>query len=226
MTSTIYEPELSKWAAERLGYLSTQIAGATCAAKLWERLLPLDRQRLGGDLKAARERWPSNVALWIELRGVNPYRAVLDVAKKIDCLTQEDYESLLVEIGESVDVDEAIRMAVAGGGLVVVERPRAAYWKGEEVEVDFAKYGEPWAFLWELARHGKAGQPVDRDTFNGSAGTVAKLKHRLTKMPEFPVDLNDSIEVVGRGTQQLQLPREQIRVFELKGLEALGEWFP
>jgi hypothetical protein len=45
-------------------------------------------------------------------------------------------------------------------------------------------------------------------------------------MPEFPVDLGDSIENVGPGTQQLMLPRERIRIFTLSGLETLEEWHP
>jgi hypothetical protein len=45
-------------------------------------------------------------------------------------------------------------------------------------------------------------------------------------MESFPVQLGDMIESVGRGSQELKLPRSQIRLFELTGVDSLREWLP
>ena len=221
-------PTLSPQVFEELHTNALRIGPLVCAERLWERhLTPQERARLGGDVQAAYKQFGTR-GMWSELRGVTPYRAVLDVAEKLGLLRIEDYKWLLCEIGESLDVDEALSVAIAQGDLVLVERPRAAYWNNEEISIDWNRHGAHWEFFWELGRQAKAGQPIDRFTLseNAHADIVAKRKSRLTTMSDFPVDLTDLIESVGRGTQQLMIPRERIRIFELDGLETLREWVP
>jgi len=221
-------PTLSSQVFEELQMNALRIRPLVCAERLWDRhLTPQDRVRLGDDVQVAYEQFGTR-GMWSELRGVTPYRAVLDVAEKLGLLRNEDYKWLLCEIGESVDADEALSVAIAQGDLVLVARPREAYWDGEAISIDWYHHGASWDFLWELGRQAKAGQPIDRFTFGESAHSdvVAKRKYRLTTMSEFPIDLTNSIEIVGRGTQQLMIPRETIRIFELDGLETLREWVP
>ncbi|MDP6721996.1 MAG: hypothetical protein QGF59_25230, partial [Pirellulaceae bacterium] len=110
----------------------------------------------------------------------------------------------------------------------IVERPRAAYWQGQAIDIDWNQQNASWEFLWELTRRAKTEEPIDRFTFGESASPdiVTKRKSRLTAVPEFPVELTDSIKVAGRGTQQLVMPRERIRIFDLDGPETLREWLP
>ena len=161
--------------------------------------------------------------MWVELRGVTRQRAVLDVAKLLGFLRDDDYSWLLREVGEFADAEEAKSSAMAAGDFVLVEYPRVAHWNKKEIRIDWAKNTALWDFLWELGRHAKARTPVDRFTFGDSAdaNVVTKRKSRLTGMKAFQTDLAVNIEVVGRGTQQLKLPSEQIRIFERTSGDAL-----
>jgi hypothetical protein len=222
MTTVNSEP--SHRALEVLRDNVIRIGAPISAERLWDRHLTAeDQRRLGGDLATAYERL-GTAGMWAEVRGVSLQRAVVEVAKKLGFLRDDDSEWLLREIGEIVEVDEA----VASGDFVLVERPREAYWNTEKMEVDWNKHAAVWNLLWELGRHAKAGQPIDRFTFGENAHTnvVTKLKSRLLSMDQFPVDLGDFIEVVGRGSQQLKLPAERIRIFVCSGLETLCEWHP
>jgi hypothetical protein len=218
----------SQRAIEELQTAALRIRAGVCALRLWERYLtPEDHERLGGDVQKAWRKY-GTAGMWAKLRGVTPQRAVMEVAKLIGLLRDEDYQWLLREIGEVVEVEEAMSAAIADGGFVLVERPREAYWKGERIDIDWNRHSALWEFLWELARSSKSGQSIDALTFGESAGrdVVTKRKSRLSSMEKFPIDLIDLIEKRGRGSQQLVLPRERIRVFEVTGVESLGEWLP
>lgn len=198
------------------------------AERLWERQLsPKDRERLGGDFGWAYGQF-GTAGMWAKLRGVTPYRAVVEVANLLNLLTDSDRDWLLRETGENTDADDATLGAIVNGDLVVVEHPRAAHWNGDEIEIDWYRHGALWDFFWELVRHAKAGQPVDSTVFRhkGNHNVVADRKSRLCKFEEFPTDLADQIKSVCRGTQQLMMPRERIRVFEHDGFETLREWLP
>jgi len=221
-------PVPSPRAIEELKVNALRIQPAMCAARLWERSLSQqERERLGGDLETAY-RQLGTAGMWATLRGVTRHRAVVEVAQELGFLRTKDYEWLLHEIGEILDAEEALSDAITSGDFVLVERPREAYWDGETIDIDWNQHNSLWEFLWELGRDGKAGQPVDRFTFGESAhrDVVTKRKSRLTNMSEFPVDLCDLIKVVGRGTQQLELAPERIRIFEASVGDTLREWRP
>lgn len=221
--------QLSQMVKDELNLAASRIRAAVCALRLWDRYFtPEDRKRLGGDVESAWYRCSGTAGMWVELRGVSRQRAVLDVAKLLGFLRDEDYAWLLREIGEFADPEEAVSSAVDAGDFVLVENPRQAYWDKSEIGIDWKKYTALWDFLWELGRRGKEKKSVERITFGDRAhqDVVTKLKSRLTGKLEFPISLADKIQVAGRGAQQLKIPVERIRIFEQIGDDALREWTP
>ncbi len=68
----------------------------------------------------------------------------------------------------------ALEEAVARGGLVLTTSPRAAYWEGNLLAVNWAKNDRPWEMLLALARKGRLGAAVEeRDLFTGGASPSA-----------------------------------------------------
>ena len=162
----------------------------------------------------------------MRLRGVSFPRAIVDVNKKLGLISEEEHRSLLQEIGEpGDDPDEAIEQAVSRGDLVLVERPRTAYWQRKPIRIDWDKRQTPWNFFWELCSHAKAGQPVDQFNFGESAGPdyVIKQSSRLAGLRGFPRSLAGKIKRCGLGTKRLELERERIRRFEIGADEKLRE---
>lgn len=213
---------------EELLSCELRIRAPISAERMWTRhLTPGDRMRLGDDLEKAYYRF-GTAGMWMQLHGVTRQKAVVDVAKKLGFLSDGDYEWLLRETGEVVEVEEAVSRAVASGDFVLVESPREAYWRGEKIEIDWYRHNALWEFLWEAGYRAKAGQPIDAFTFgeNGGSNVVTRRKSRLRSMREFPNDLLDLLECDGRGTQRLTLPRKRIHVFEQTGVETLAEWTP
>ena len=123
--------------------------------------------------------------------------------------------------------EEALEEAIASSDLVVVEHPRAAYWRGQPISVDWGRRSAPWNFLWVICEHAKAGKAVDHTTFNAAdAAIVAKQKSRLRGLKGFPRALAALIQPAGRYTQKLNLPPPQIRLFEMTLGERVRERIP
>jgi len=221
--------EPSTRAREAFDEARSRISNLAAAKRLWDISFdPQDRERLGNSFEDAYQRYRV-IGMWTRLRGVSTTRAVIDVANKVGFLREDEYPWLLREFGEDTNVDEAMDRAKADGHLVLVETPREAHWRGNEIEIDWHQHGVLWEFLWKLGRYGKAGRSIDAFAFGGRVGDrdiVAKRKSRLTKMPEFPVHLGDLIRPEGQGSQRLDLPAEQIRIFAITGLDTLSEWTP
>jgi hypothetical protein len=219
--------QLSPRAFEELQTNALRIKAAVSALRVWERVFSdEDRRRLGGDLEAAWRRY-GTAGMWQQLRGVTAGRAVVEVAHVLGFLDEHSRRWLLRELGEVADDPaQALAMAIASGDLVVVEHPRAAYWRGQQIFVDWDRRSTLWAFFWELCRHAKARQGVDSLTFGQQAhrDIVAKQKARLLAEDGFPVELGKCIKPVGRGTQKLDLPAEIIRIFEMGAPESVREW--
>ena len=198
------------------------------AQKLWDEVLtPADRTRLGGDFCEAFRTYDGTVGMWKTLRGVSGERALIDVAKKLNFLTEESRQWLLREVGElSDDPEEMVSLAVRAGGLVIVESPRAAYWQGQLIEIDWQRRDALWNYLLELARHSKGKGSIDRTCFGDKVGMnyVAQQKNRLTGLRNFPLSLADCISSFGRGSQKLDLSPSQIRILQLETIESLREW--
>lgn len=226
-TSSIHQP--SAQALGELKVASLRISPIASAERLWERhLLPSERKRLGGDLAKAYCDNQGTAGMWTRLHGGSIPRAVIEVSRILGFLNEESRTWLIHEIEEFADAEEAMSAAITAGEFVLVDRPRTVYWHGQTIKVNWDKLNKLWDFLSTLARSSKAGDCIDSCSFGARAekNVVTKLKSRLTGMRAFPVDLADSIQVVGRGSQQLKLPREQIRIFERIGGDTLQEWTP
>jgi hypothetical protein len=198
-----------------------RIRAAASAARLWERVLSeTDRQQLGGNLEVAW-RTLGTAGMWMKLRGVSLPRAVVDAAWELDLMSDRTRRWLLRELGEAPDEpEEALEEAIASGDLVLVEHPRAVYWRGQPISVDWGRRSALWDFLWVICQHAKAGKAVDHTTFNAAdTAIVAKQKSRLRGLKGFPSSLAALIQPAGRYTQKLNLPPLQIRLFEM----TLGE---
>lgn len=220
-------PELSQQAIELFRTNSLRIRAPISAERLWTRhMTPQDRERLGGDLQKAYKL--GTAGMWIKLRGVSLPRAIADVALKLGFLREDDYHWLLREAGEIVEGEDALEDAIASRAFVLVERPREAYWDGERIELDWQNLSALWEFVWEMCRAAKAGQPIDSLTFgDGSkSNVVTQRKYRLSKLEGFPFELFAAIDTVGRGSQQLMIPPEQIRIFHVDGVDGIREWNP
>jgi hypothetical protein len=163
------------------------------------------------------------------LRGVSLERAVVDVAAELGFLGAPTAQWLLRELGEvSDDPELAIEAARASSALVLVERPRAAYWKGQPIHVAWERHAALWGFFWELCRQAKAGRPLDPLDLGeqAHADSIAKQKSRLLGKAGFPVALGDRIQPTGRRTQKLDLPPHEIRLFEVVCVDRVREWTP
>jgi len=205
---------------------AARIKAPFAALLLWERVLTeSDRLRLGDDCEAAWRQY-GTAGMWCRLRGVSAPRAVVDVAHALGLMDEQTRRWLLRELGEiHDDPDLAISAAVASVALVLVERPRTAYWEGHPIPVNWDGHPALWDFLWELCHHAKAGRPIDHTTFPASKDVafVTKQKSRLLAQHHFPQALGARIKPVGRNTQKLDLPSSQIRLFELSCGETLKE---
>jgi hypothetical protein len=207
--------------------IAASIQSNTAALRLWEQVLTgPERHRLGGDLAVAWCRLRGTVGMWQRLRGVSVPRAVADVALELGLIDDRRHRWLLREAGEvHDDAEAAIQQAVASGGLVLAERPREVYWHGKAIAVDWDRHGALWDYFWELCRHAKAGQPIDRMTFPAATdpAVVAKYKCRLAAQRGFPRSLAVRIKPAGRYAQQLDVPPDQVRLFELVINETVKE---
>jgi hypothetical protein len=215
---------LEEWQAHAL-----RVQPVASAERLWKRVLTEeDRQGLGGDFQVAYGRH-GTVGMWQEVRGVSAARAVVDVAHALGLLDRRTRRWLLQELGEiDANAKKTLQAAIASGALILVEQPRWAYWKGRKMPIDWQRRSALWEFFWELCRKAKARKPLDRLHFGNRAraNIVTQQKSRLVNLRRFPADLAALIQPVGRGTQKLNLPTEQIRLFERSGRGGLREWTP
>jgi hypothetical protein len=202
------------------------------AVELWRRHLTRDeRMRLGGeseDLELACSTYKRTAGIWAALRGVTYERAVIDVAHVMGFLHEPTYQWLLREFGETLDGDELSERAIASGDLVLIDNPRAIFWAGSAIEVDWHKQRVHWNYFWELARHSKAGGCLDGTVLgeHPHRNILADRKSKLINSSGFPLELGDHIVAVGKGLQKLDLPAETIRLFVKHPHGELREWKP
>ncbi len=227
MSKGAEQNSLSEKASKELELNAGRIGAFACAERLWERVLTNEeRQRLGGDLQTLYRECGTAAGIWKKLRGVSDRRAIIDVARAINVLDEQSFRWLLREIGEGYDdPEETLQAAIGSVALVLVARPRAAYWKGKPIDVDWKRRSVLWNFLWELCRLAKTGAPIDCMDLGESAhpDSVTKKKSRLLNESGFPVELGDRIVPVGTGTQKLDVPPAEIRMFELASVDCLKE---
>lgn len=166
--------------------------------------------------------------MWSTLRGIPKYRAVLDIAVRLGYVVQDEYRYALQKFGEPIDGDEAWEAAIVKGHMVLNDRDREAHFEGKTIDVDWYQKSESWDFLWEISWRAKGGHPIDSTAFPRSkdSNVITKRKNRLKGIPKFPKSIINAIRRVGTGTQQLMLPRPEIRLFRVSALDTLEEWTP
>lgn len=204
-----------------------RIAPLVSAAALWDRVLSAeDRRRLGDDFEAAY-RMHRTAGMWAYLRGVSRPRAVVDVAYALGFATLHTRTWLLRELGEVHDSEEdALCAAVAGGGLVLRERPREAYWAGQEIPLNWEQRSALWNYFWCLCQCAKTGRELDYTQLGEEVrpDAAVKQKSRLLRTPGFPAELGARIQRAGRGAQRLDVPAPQIRLFQVESQDVFREW--
>lgn len=213
-------------AVEELQSAWSRVINPLRIERFWDRVLsPDDRERLGGDLRAAYRKYDGPVGIWMHLRGVSDFRALIEVARALNFLSELEAQWLLREFGElAANPEQTIAAAIETGALVLTERPRAIYWEGQEIAVNWNELSAPWHFLCELCRKAKSGLPIDSTDFeNKDAKYIGRMKSRLGAVAGFPLSLADLIESAGRATYRLNVPRERIRIFETETIEILRE---
>ncbi len=208
-----------------------RVDDSAVACLLWERVFSNEeRNRLGGDFGRAHSM--GAIEMWTATHGVSPQRAVLDIARAVNLMTEHDHKWLRGEIGEDMDGEVALQSAIQESDLVITEMPRAVYWHGNLLEVDWYRHREMWDYISEMSRRSKVGEVVDCTVLVGENsqgrrdGVVAQKKSRLKSTNGVPLDLVDAIESAGRGSQKLNIARDKIRIFVREGLENLKEWSP
>src|SRR5262249_31367674 len=182
------QPLLPARVSAELQTNALRIQAAISAARLWERVLTEgERQRLGGALEEAWRRY-GTAGMWMRLRGVSAERAVVEVAHGLGFLDDATCRWLLRELGEvHDDAEEALQAAIAGGGLVLIERPRAAYWQGQQIAVDWDRRPALWDFFWELCRQAQAGEPYEPTSVSlGGLAGVTQQKSPLATLRGSP----------------------------------------
>lgn len=223
---TTLRPPLSADAQEALQTAALQIGPVVSAALLWNRVLtPAERGQLGDDLGRAWSR-SGTAGMWQRLRGGSRGRAVVDVARALDLVSAKTQRWLLRELGERHDDPECtFAEALAAGGLVLVETPRAVYWEGRRVPIDWGRRNALWDFMWELARHAKKGLPIDRETFSSARddAVVNKLKNYLLRQRGFPRSLAEHLVPVVPHALRLDVEPTAIRLFEMEVSEMVRE---
>ena len=229
MTSTTQDTlQPSQRAAfKKMQEISLRVQTANTANDLWVKVFsPQERARLGDDLEVAYRRG-GPVRMWATVYGCSDVRAVIDMAHKLNHLNSGDREWLLKEADELLDAEEAFEYAIANNELVLNSQTREVYWNGDLIEIDWFRFDANWTFVWELARHAKAGRPVDSFTFGGNRNPnhVSRMKSQIIEK-RFPLGLADLIELAGAGTQILRVAPEQIRLFESHIAGEIREWTP
>lgn len=190
---------------------------AASARMLWEQeLTSAEKKLLGDDLEAAW-RHEGTVRMWMRVRGVSRRRAILDLAVKLDLMSPGRHRWLLREVGESCDdAQEAIEEAVQTKRLVLIEKPRAAYWHGKAIDIDWEKRRAPWDYFWELCWRALRDESVDDSCFsNRKPGYSAKQMSRLSKLQGFPGDLSLLIDST-KGSQKLKIAPDKICLLRWK----------
>lgn len=220
-------PSITEEATTALRETCSRVNPFAAAREVWVKLLsPEDRKRLGNDVEKAHQVHRGTVGMWMHLRGVTFRRSVIELGKKLQCLSPEAGEWLLREIGESTDDSEAmVEQAVRTGALVLTERPREAYWNSGRIEIDWENKPTLWNFLWELSVHAKGGRSIDRLTFGErkNFSYASKTKSRLVNQEGFPCELDVLINPAGRGSLKLTLPPNRIRIFQISPNGSLRE---
>jgi hypothetical protein len=128
--------------------------------------------------------------------------------------------------------EEIINEARLQNRLVVVVRPRMAFFDSEKLKVDWNRHNRPWELLRFLAAQGERLDGVDRYHLSGSPTphALSNLKSRLCKIL---MEIDDSADAPAAqlaariehvdGEMRLDLTPDEIKVIDLEDSGA-DEW--
>ena len=113
--------------------------------------------------------------------------------------------------------DSAVDLAVATGGLVLVEKPRKAFWEGQPINHDWLdrKYKNHWEMLWKLAINAKSASAVGNfDLYNDGVANSTLHSRAMRLKQLLPPSLRQHIKPgTERATHRLTLPMNLIHLF-------------
>lgn len=191
----------------------------TAFQRVWERLLtPQERDTLPDGMATV---WKAQrtVGLWMSLRRCSRMRAILDLAFRLNFLTETDYRWLLRETREDV---ESLDVARGRFPLVILESPRTVYWRGEKIEIDWERSHALWDYFHRVCEQAFQGLAADASHFREECKPkmISHRKFRLVNDDHFPKDLRDLIRVSGM-EHRLHLPKNDIYFLRLRLQESL-----
>jgi hypothetical protein len=187
------------------------------AFRLWDRILTLsERQLLGNDFAKAFEQ-NGTLGMWNKIHKVSKDRAVIELGRRLQALSNEDAEWLLRVTGESEEnPEQQMTLAIKAGYLVLRDNPFVVHWKNTEVPVKWNKNMALTRYFWKLVKSTRNNQildPADLDEELDDA-YLSKMKYRLARMKGFPQDLAKLILPAGTSCQKLDLSPNKIFMFE------------
>ena len=128
--------------------------------------------------------------------------------------------------------EEIINEARSRYRLVVVTRPRMAFFDGEKLNIDWNRKKRPWELLQFLAAQGERLDCVDRYHLSGSPTphALSNLKSRLCKilmesdeLPDAPATQLAALIEHADGEMRLDLLPDEIKVVDLEA-NGVDEW--
>jgi hypothetical protein len=137
--------------------------------------------------------------------------------------TVEPFDRIAVAISDLrwLEGDEPLGRArsaaiIAAGGLVVIDTPRAAYWEGEPLDVDWARYGKPWEFLRALVYKAQLRAcVVERDLYGADSTGASTMANRFGALKRLvPASLWKYIVAVPPRSYRLELDPSAIHLLD------------
>lgn len=196
-----------------------RVCSWTAYKQVWERVLTPQERNAFPDGMAAVWKTQGTIGLWMFLRRCSRMRAVLDLAFRLNFLTETDYQWLLRETREDV---ENLEVARGRFPLVIVESPRAVYWRGAEIDIDWEGSHALWDYFHRVCEQASRGLGADASHFRARCKPemISHRKCRLVNHDDFPGELGDLIRVSG-AEHRLHLSPNEICFLRLRSQESL-----
>jgi hypothetical protein len=220
-----------------------RVQHAETALLVWEKVLTEEeRAPLGRDFQSCWKKYRGTVQIWMAVYKVSQARAIIELARKTDQMSEMDYRWLDGEISkvdpmlppakrrakrprtDREDPEERLLEAISSHQLVLVRGNgrHLAYWKRKKIQAGWDPCARIWELFWQLAESAhRTGGEVSWDQLTDCQNEkqIIHRRSRLKKM--IPVDLNDLIKPGSEPrTYKLKMDANQIELIELE----LGEW--
>lgn len=203
---------------QEIAHLQNLVRATYAFLRFWnEALSDVERERLGGDVNAfADSRTPG---VLMRLRGWSEERAVVEGASMMNFIDSLRRTHLLRQLEETgSDLEGATRQALEEFDLVLVEctDERIAYWRGQEIDIDWFTNQAAWIFFSTVCRKTKQGSYADVCDFGDrfrSRNFISSRQNRLISLDGFPDDLGILFST-SDGRSTIDLPQDRICILE------------